>query len=275
MKFGVVNKSTILNRFVLHTLQRNITHLDVITRKTNIKLGTLKGGNWKRAGGEAIMGKTPIVSGSFTRELKDFFPVPILWFFCGNLTHENLFKTTFHFVNCIKTCQREQVNKFWLFFLFSPTSLKHDFYRLPSGFTRLIMKIKYVCHGLVSLHVNLHDNRTKWTLNSNIKFAGRVGKGKRAQIFTTFLGSFSFFPPTSLKHEFYGLTSGFTRLIMKIKYVCHGLISLHVSFHDNRTEWTVTSNIKICRWGGVRKKSPFLSCKMPCEHFLNSFILKF
>ena len=49
MKFGVVNKSTTLNRFVLHTLQRNITRLAVITRKTNIKLGILKGGNWKRA----------------------------------------------------------------------------------------------------------------------------------------------------------------------------------------------------------------------------------
>ena len=44
MKFGVVNKSTILNRFVFYTLQRNITHLAVITRKTNIKLGVLKGG---------------------------------------------------------------------------------------------------------------------------------------------------------------------------------------------------------------------------------------
>ena len=43
MKFGVVNKSTIVNKFVLHTLQRNITHLAVITRKTNIKLGILKG----------------------------------------------------------------------------------------------------------------------------------------------------------------------------------------------------------------------------------------
>ena len=49
MEFGVVNKSTILNRFFLHTLQRNITHLAIITRKTNIKLGILKGGNWKRA----------------------------------------------------------------------------------------------------------------------------------------------------------------------------------------------------------------------------------
>ena len=44
MKFGVVNKSTILNRFVFHTLQRNITHLAVITRETNIKLAILKGG---------------------------------------------------------------------------------------------------------------------------------------------------------------------------------------------------------------------------------------
>ena len=44
MKFGVVNKSTTVNRFVLHTLQHNITHLAVITRKTNINLSILKGG---------------------------------------------------------------------------------------------------------------------------------------------------------------------------------------------------------------------------------------
>ena len=49
MKFGVVNKSTTVNRFVLHTLQRNITHLAIITRNTNIKLGILKRGDWKRA----------------------------------------------------------------------------------------------------------------------------------------------------------------------------------------------------------------------------------
>ena len=49
MKFGAVNKSTTVNRFVLHSLQRNITHLAVIKRKTTIKLGILKGGNWKRA----------------------------------------------------------------------------------------------------------------------------------------------------------------------------------------------------------------------------------
>ena len=62
------------------------------------------------------------------------------------------------------------------------------------------------------------------------------------------------FPPTSLKHEFYALTSGFTRLIMKTKYVCHNLISLHVNFHDNRKKRTVTLNIKICRWGEKEKE---------------------
>ena len=54
MKFGEVNKSTTVNRFALHTLQRNITRLAVITRKTNKtryfeKVGGGGGVNWKRA----------------------------------------------------------------------------------------------------------------------------------------------------------------------------------------------------------------------------------
>ena len=49
MKFGVVKKSTIVNKFVLHTLQRNITHLAGITHKTNIKLGVLKGGELEKS----------------------------------------------------------------------------------------------------------------------------------------------------------------------------------------------------------------------------------
>ena len=44
MKIGMVNKLTIINRFVRHTLQRNIAHLAVITRKTSIKIDILKGG---------------------------------------------------------------------------------------------------------------------------------------------------------------------------------------------------------------------------------------
>ena len=55
MKIGMANKLTIMNRFVLHTLQRNITHLAVITRKTNIKIDILKCG-----GGGGGSGKEPV-----------------------------------------------------------------------------------------------------------------------------------------------------------------------------------------------------------------------
>ena len=43
MKIGMVNKSTTVNRFVVHNLHRNITHLAIIARKTNMKLGIMKG----------------------------------------------------------------------------------------------------------------------------------------------------------------------------------------------------------------------------------------
>ena len=64
------------------------------------------------------------------------------------------------------------------------------------------------------------------------------------------------FPFRSHLHErqFYGLTSGFSRLIMKTKYVCYVLVSLNVNFNDKRTMWTIILIIKIGRWGG-RKKS--------------------
>ena len=43
---------------------------------------------------------------------------------------------------------------------------------------------------------------------------------------------------------------------MKTKYVCHGLISLHVNFHDNRTMQTLILFMKNCRWGGEQEKEP-------------------
>ena len=52
MKHGVVNKSTIVNKFFLYTLQGNITHLAVITRKSNKKLGILKEEQEKSPGKE-------------------------------------------------------------------------------------------------------------------------------------------------------------------------------------------------------------------------------
>ena len=71
-------------------------------------------------------------------------------------------------------------------------------------------------------------------------------------------------PPHSLNYEFYGLTSGFTRLTMKAKYVCYGLVSLHVIVHDNRTKWTVNSSIKICRWGVKGKRVKFWKILFMC-----------
>ena len=50
MKFSEVNKLTTVNRFVLHTLQRNITHLAVKTRKINKKTWCFEKGDWKKAG---------------------------------------------------------------------------------------------------------------------------------------------------------------------------------------------------------------------------------
>ena len=37
---------------------------------------------------------------------------------------------------------------------------------------------------------------------------------------------------------------------MKTKYVCRGLISLYVNFHNNRTMRTECLLVKFCRWWG-------------------------
>ena len=41
---------------------------------------------------------------------------------------------------------------------------------------------------------------------------------------------------------------------MKTKYVCRGLISLYVNFHNNRTMWSTNLHVKFCRWGGGEGK---------------------
>ena len=48
MKFGVVNKSTTVNRFVHHSLQRNIKHL-ALKHVKQTKNSVFERGNWKRA----------------------------------------------------------------------------------------------------------------------------------------------------------------------------------------------------------------------------------
>ena len=65
-------------------------------------------------------------------------------------------------------------------------------------------------------------------------------------------------PPTSNELHFFSATSGFTRLSMKTKYVCRGLISIYVNFHNNPNKWSTNLHVKIRRWG-KRKKSRLLN----------------
>ena len=39
------------------------------------------------------------------------------------------------------------------------------------------MKTKYVCHSLISLYVNFHNNRTIWSTNLHVKFCRWGGGG--------------------------------------------------------------------------------------------------
>ena len=49
---------------------------------------------------------------------------------------------------------------------------------------------------------------------------------------------------------------------MKTKYVCRGLISLYVNFHNNAIKWSTNLQVKIRRWGG-KEKEP--SCVPPAS----------
>ena len=41
---------------------------------------------------------------------------------------------------------------------------------------------------------------------------------------------------------------------MKTKYVCHGLFSLYVNFHNNRTMWSTVLHVKNLQVGGKEKE---------------------
>ena len=60
----------------------------------------------------------------------------------------------------------------------------------------------------------------------------REGTDVRASKFSVL---FSPPPPHLTETSIYGLRSGFTKFTKKNQICCHGLISLHVNFHDNRT----------------------------------------
>ena len=72
------------------------------------------------------------------------------------------------------------------------------------------------------------------------------------------LGSFSFSTPPHTSF-FFSLTSGFTRLSIKTKYICRGLISLYVNFHNNPIKWSTNLHVKLCRWRREGKRAQSLS----------------
>ena len=49
---------------------------------------------------------------------------------------------------------------------------------------------------------------------------------------------------------------------MNTKYVCRGLISLYVNFHNNPIKWSTNLHVKIRRWGGKGKRAKFCSLEV-------------
>ena len=138
--------------------------------------------------------------------------------------------------------------------------------RLNSSHPQLNPHTIFIIYNLVSLSVSTKVKKIDYngwkkdfvaSKNSNIIinfYMIIIDLSSLLSTLTRKLGSFSF-SPTSHKHRFYGLTSKFTRLIMKTKYVFHGLIYQHGNFHDNRTRWTVIFSMENCRWGGKGKRA--------------------
>ena len=70
-------------------------------------------------------------------------------------------------------------------------------------------------------------------------------------------------PITSHEHHFYGVTRGFTRLIMKTKYVCHGLNSWYANYHNNVNIYLICKILHVGGGGGGKRateKSPPREC---------------
>ena len=80
-------------------------------------------------------------------------------------------------------------------------------------------------------------------------------------------------PPPILTHymhtthelQYISVTKDFTGLSMKTKFVFHGLISLYVNFHNNRTMWSTNLHVKFCMWGGKEKEPKTLTNSLVSE----------
>ena len=68
-------------------------------------------------------------------------------------------------------------------------------------------------------------------------------------------GSFSFSPLTSHELQYISLKRRFMRLSMMTKYVCRGLISLYVNFHNNRSLSSTNLHVKRASGGKEGKRA--------------------
>ena len=91
-----------------------------------------------------------------------------------------------------------------------------NFCRLPLPFQRPFSAIL----AFFSVVKMIHETAKTFALFSLPGKISQAGKKEKIHLF-----SITIFIPTSHKHQFYVVTRGFTRLNMKIRYVCHGLIS--------------------------------------------------
>ena len=64
-------------------------------------------------------------------------------------------------------------------------------------------------------------------------------------------------PSTSHELQYISVTKDFTRLIMKTKFVCRGLLRLCVNFHNNRTMWSTNLHVKFLQVG-EKEKEPWI-----------------
>ena len=60
---------------------------------------------------------------------------------------------------------------------------------------------------------------------------------------------------------------------MQTKYVCHGLISLCVNFHNNWRMWSTNLHVKNCRWGGKEKEPIWRDEQIDNSTTVNIFFL--
>ena len=81
MKLGVVKKSPTVNRFVLHTLHLNITHLAVLTRKTNTKTPYFKKRGKKEMGRKIYHFQLCMSSGGMAQNKSQILVVLYFYYF--------------------------------------------------------------------------------------------------------------------------------------------------------------------------------------------------